>query len=305
MTWALGQHPNISLQPESNWMPGIAKAALDAYRVGSMRGDFSQLSNAKLTLEAFMAHFGNAVDAISRECFERRVEQFVPNFRQRESVPASWAHGARLIHSPKDPKSRWVDGTPDYTFYTYELGLLFPDCQFIHILRRPDQVVNSLAHFENAGSDGRNFDMASALDVWTKHTLAARDAGVFFGQPRLLRVDNADLANDGEAVLRQCFEFLGEAYCERAVAALQAKMNSSKASDKQADTSSQMRDRRDFRAAVELYEELRDTQVPTDPDPTSLVRRQRDQLQPEKKTDGYLASRVKAVLRRLRRALQA
>jgi Sulfotransferase family len=287
LTWALGQHPNISLQPESNWIPGIAKAALEAYKIGTSRGDFSQLSNAQIPFESFVAHFGNAIDAISRECFERHVERFAPRFRGGSVAPqADPAKGPRLIHSPKDSKKRWVDGTPEYTFSTYELSLLFPDCQFIHILRRPNQVANSLAHFENVGADGRNFGISSALGIWLKYTLAAREAAKLLGRSRLLRIDNEDLLNDGKAVLRRCFEFLGEEDCECGTLALNVNMNSSKASDRQAETDLQIKSRHNFQRAMELYEELRYGEVPAESDPAALTE-QRERFE---KPIGYIAS---------------
>ncbi len=274
LTWAIGQHPNISLHPESNWMAMLAKPAFEAFRVGSSREGFTQISNAQMPFEAFAAHIGNAIDAISRDCFERRIELFIPGFRDREEAPEGWsdpANGPRLIHHPKDPKQRWVDGTPEYTNSAYELGMLFPDCQFIHILRRPDQVVNSLAHFENAGSHGQNMKLATGLDIWMKNTLAAQEAAQLFGAKRLLRIDNALMASDGEEFLKRCFDFLGEEASERGLLALQAKMNSSKADDKQPKTASDIANLPGFKSAMELYETLRDTPVADEPDATVIA----------------------------------
>ena len=76
MTWAIGQHPNISLQPETDWMPGLMTGIREAYKVGTARGSFSQLGNCEMPFEAFAAHFGTAIDAVSRDCFERRIASF-------------------------------------------------------------------------------------------------------------------------------------------------------------------------------------------------------------------------------------
>lgn len=266
LTWALGQHPNISLQPETNWIPTIALAAMDAYRTGTARGTFSQLDNAKMPFEVFMAHFGAAVDAISRDCFERRIELAAPGYRTgsgRGGKPQEPT--ARLIHSPADPKTRWVDGTPQNTFYTYELSLLFPDCRFIYIVRRPEEVANSLAHFENAGAHGKNFDCGTALDIWQKHTEAAWLTCKMFGARRVLVFDNAEMAADGEAVLNRCFEFLGESPTPLASAALGARMNSSRAKDKQSATSRQIEKLKSYPAAKALYEEIKSTPISLEP----------------------------------------
>ncbi|WP_108682467.1 sulfotransferase [Methyloceanibacter sp. wino2] len=271
LTWAIGQHPNIAVQPETNWMPIIAQAAVDAYKLGTARQQFSQLSWAKLPFEDFITRFGKAIDDISLDCFERRVELAIPNYRDSKGKPHERSAGP-LIKSADEPKQRWVDGTPEYSFSTYALGLMFPDCKFIHILRRPDQVVNSLAHFSNLGyADTQNKSIANALGVWMRHTVAARDAANYFGQSRLLRIDHADLVADNESVMSRCFEFLGEPNCEGAAALLsKKKINSSSADDERQTTLAELESRSDYVQATELYETLRDSDVPVCGDPRAL-----------------------------------
>lgn len=271
LTWAIGQHPNISVQPETNWMPTIAHAAFDAYRIGTTRHEFSQLSWAHFPLEEFMSRFGETIDSISRDCFERRLEQAIPNYREGQH-PLDTGSSFRLIRSPDDPKARWVDGTPAYSFSTYALGLMFPECKFIHILRRPDQVVNSLAHFENLGhADTRSFKPAQALRVWLRHTLAARDTAEFYGSAKVLRIDHADLVTDGKAVLSRCFAFLGEPDCDYAASTLgQKRINSSNADGDRDDTLSKIKGHPYFERAQALYEDLRRSEVPAEPNPTAL-----------------------------------
>ena len=267
LTWALGQHPNISLQPETNWFPAIALSLREAYRAGAQRGKFSQLGNAGMEFEAFAAHFGTAIDNISRDCFQRRVRQFIPDYFERAEAPAAADSTAvKIIHAPSDPKLRFVDGTPEYSFTTYELRLLFPQCKFIHILRRPEDVVNSLAHFENAGTDGKNLDYASALAVWMKHTLASGMAAQAFGGGSVLRIRNQDLTTDPDAALRRCFEFAGEEHAPRAAAVLANKMNSSKAADRLQRTIAAISPLKEFARAKELFDELNRSQPDAAPD---------------------------------------
>lgn len=271
LTWGIGQHPNISVQPETNWMPTIAHAAFDAYRIGTARDEFSQLSWAHFPFDEFMVRFGQTIDSISRDCFERRLEGAIPNYRQghyERDVGSSF----RLIRSPDERKARWVDGTPAYSFSTYALGLMFPDCKFIHILRRPEQVVNSLAHFENLGhADTRSFKPAQALRVWLRHTLAAKDTAEFYGSAKVLRIDHADLATDGKAVLSRCFAFLGEPDCDYAASTLgQKRINSSNADGERDDTLSKIKDHPYFERAQALYDELKGSEVPAEPDLSAL-----------------------------------
>lgn len=271
LTWAIGQHPNISVQPETNWMPTIAHAAFDAYQIGTARQEFSQLSWAEFPFEAFMTQFGNAIDSISRDCFERRLALSLPDYRNGQ-YELDTSASFRLIRSPDEPKERWVDGTPANSFSTYALGLMFPDCKFIHILRRPEQVVNSLAHFENLGhADTRSFSVPKALRVWTRHTLAARETANYYGQSRLLRIDHADLLRNGPNVLSRCFEYLGEPDCAHAASVLgEKRINSSNADDERQDTLSKLEGHPYFEKARALYQELRSCEVPPEPDKNAL-----------------------------------
>ena len=46
---------------------------------------------------------------------------------------------------------RWVDGTPEYSFYIPGLRKLFPDALFIHIVRDVQAVVHSMLNFHRVG----------------------------------------------------------------------------------------------------------------------------------------------------------
>ena len=48
------------------------------------------------------------------------------------------------------PKTRLVDGTPEYSFHICGLRKLFPDASFIHILRDVESVVRSMLNFHRA-----------------------------------------------------------------------------------------------------------------------------------------------------------
>ena len=277
LTWALGQHPNISLQPETNWIPSVALSLRETFKLGTQRGSFSQLGNALMPFDAFATHFGTAIDNIARDCFERRVRQFIPDYWEKPQVTGPLESTAiKIIHDPTDPKQRWVDGTPGNTFSSFEIKLLFPKAKFIHILRRPDEVVNSLAHFENAGSDGKNLDHKSALAIWMKHTLAAQATAKAFGSASVLRIANSALLSDADGTLQRCFEFLGEVHAPRATAVLANKMNSSKAADRMQRTLTAISPLKEFSRARDLFEDLHNSVISLEPDSAALAQMRAD-----------------------------
>ena len=54
----------------------------------------------------------------------------------------------KISRAASDSKSRWVNGTPEYSFGIGGLRKLFPSARFIHLLRNCDDVVRSIIHFE-------------------------------------------------------------------------------------------------------------------------------------------------------------
>jgi hypothetical protein len=148
LTWSLGQHPNIMPLAETTWIAKLAVALGPIYASGAARGERSQLSAAGITSEEFFCSFGDAVDQLIRRA-ERNRHQ-----------PDDGSE-LKLWRSLQDPKNRWVDGAPENSFYIYDLLKLFPQAQFIHILRDVGLVVKSLMNFANLGV--RNFTEQAAL----------------------------------------------------------------------------------------------------------------------------------------------
>jgi hypothetical protein len=49
------------------------------------------------------------------------------------------------------PKRRWVDGTPEYSFYISALRKLFSGALFIHMVPDVQAVVHSMLNFHRVG----------------------------------------------------------------------------------------------------------------------------------------------------------
>src|ERR1043166_9510335 len=128
LTWCLGQHPNMFPLPESNWLGGFAVSVALGFEIGTARGDRSVLSAMDIDRDEFFAHFGQSINQLMlthRSHLERK----------------------RKMRPSADPKARWVDGTPEYSFHVYALRKLFPSALFIHIVRDVRDVVRSMLNF--------------------------------------------------------------------------------------------------------------------------------------------------------------
>src|SRR5262249_17749262 len=109
-----------------------------------------------------------------------------------------------------DPKRRWVDGTPENSFYVYGLSLLFPGARVIHLLRDVLPVVRSLRTFSRAG--GPDFTEQAAYEKWLRCVRACVAAERALGSGTVLRVTYDDLTGRPEQAVRRCLAFAGEEY---------------------------------------------------------------------------------------------
>lgn len=219
-TWCLGQHPNILVQEESNWLGNFADHLQACYVTGSSRGPRSQLSAMGINRERFFQQMGTAVDQLIRS-HRPRYEHLSVQEQIRCPKPDNAAF--RVSRSPGEPKSRWVDGTPENSFFISGLRHLYPAAKFLHLVRDVESVVKSLLTFSHytVGSE------ADAYRYWLRVVQACVVAEQTFGSDVVMRVRYRDLIDNPEATLRKCCEFLGEPFSSAVLEPLGTRINSS------------------------------------------------------------------------------
>ncbi len=142
LTWCLGQHPNVIPLEESGWMGNLAIDLAVYYQTGTARGDHSLLSSMDVKETEFFAVFGKSINDL---ILRRRLDLDKKRWR-RAAAPTIPSH----CFVPRyDAKTRWVDGTPEYSFHICGLRKLFPEALFIHIFRDVTSVVRSMLHFHH------------------------------------------------------------------------------------------------------------------------------------------------------------
>ncbi len=218
LTWCLGQHPNIIPQEESNWLGSFAIHAASGYQRGSARGAHGQLSAIGVRREEFLVLFGQTISELilsHREQFQMRRAQLgldVPPFT--------------ISRSPNEPKSRWVDGTPEYSFYICGLRKLFPQALFVHLVRDVTAVVRSLLNFF---PDGRNRLVANeqaAYEYWLRRVTSCVEAEQAYGPDVVYRMRYSDLVEQPESTMRSLLDFLGEPCAPQCLEPLGERINS-------------------------------------------------------------------------------
>ena len=96
------------------------------YQIGSARGDRSVLSAMNIQCEEFFNMFGQNINTL---ILRHRID--LERKRWERSVGPN-APPEDLVSLMMNQKTRWVDGTPEYSFHVCGLRKLFPKALFIH-----------------------------------------------------------------------------------------------------------------------------------------------------------------------------
>jgi hypothetical protein len=163
----LDSHSRISCGPETRFLP-------DLRRIVDEQRDWPRL-----------ARFG-----FPREDWLRRIGDFFG--------------GVHADYATERGKARWADKTPMYALSMDFIAEVFPDAQFVHLIRDGRDVV--VSHRKRFGY----FSAVKCVVKWPRYIRAARAFGAALpaGQYHELRYEEA--VADPDKSLRALFEFLGE-----------------------------------------------------------------------------------------------
>ncbi len=262
LTWCIGQHTNIKVLPETNWLAFMGQSVPVAYAEGTDLGNSTQLSAHGISEAHFYSELGRAFDKIIDDGFEETV---VP-FRAKPVIPEK---NFSLLRSPNDPKRRWVDGTPLNSTTLWALNLFFPEAMFINLYRHPDDVVRSFKNFERAG--GKAQSPALAIDTWFRHASEAFNFERAVGSTKVKRLSYQSLIQDPARSLAEIFEFIDEDYEEHCSAPLNKKINSSKNTAEALDPAKVLKYNATYREALSLFDQLCTHVTPGEGEPEALI----------------------------------
>src|SRR5205814_9030016 len=177
LTWCLGQHPNIFPVPESSWMGNFAINVAMAYRVGAARGDRSILSGMDIHEDELFFTFGQSINDLILS-HRKYLEKKRQSKGKLAGLKGRWFQGT---NAATDPKTRWVDGTPEYSLFICGLRKLFPGAVFIHLLRDVKSVVRSMLKFKQTGGPALVENQQQAYDYWLRTVRACFKAERAYG----------------------------------------------------------------------------------------------------------------------------
>jgi hypothetical protein len=195
------------------------------YQIGSARGDRSVLSAMEIQCEEFFNMFGQNINALilrHRIDLERKRWEYSvgPN-----SPPED------LVSSIMNQKTRWVDGTPEYSFHICGLRKLFPKALFIHIVRDVTSVVRSMLNFHRVDGSSLVANEQEAYNYWFRAVSSCLLAERAYGPRVVFRLRYSDFVSAPESAMRSLLNFLGEPYAAECLAPLTKRINSSNVPD--------------------------------------------------------------------------
>jgi len=105
---------------------------------------------------------------------------------------------------------RWGDKTPGYVHYMPEIAAIFPEAQFIHLIRDGrDAMLSALRKWPDRYW---YMDEYYLLANWARSVRAGQRAGVALGAERYLEVHYETLVTEPEQQIRRICAFLGEQF---------------------------------------------------------------------------------------------
>jgi hypothetical protein len=223
LTWCLGHHPNLFPVPESNWMGNFTVNVAIAYGIGAARHYYSILSAMDIPDDELFAAFGRSInDLILRHRTDLERKRYANRIELK--LEPRWIEAASTAAGPK---TRWVDGTPEYSFHIHGLQKLFPHALFIHLVRDVRAVVQSMVNFHRATGIHLVANEEEAYQYWIRTVSACLMAERAYGPNVVHRTRYADLIHSPESTMRSLLNFLEEPYTPKCLEPLEVRINSS------------------------------------------------------------------------------
>jgi hypothetical protein len=194
-----------------------------AYGTGAARHYYSILSAMDIPDDELFAAFGRSINDLIL-CHRTDLERKRYANRIELKLEPRWIEAASTAAGPK---TRWVDGTPEYSFHIHGLQKLFPHALFIHLVRDVRAVVRSMVKFHRVTGIQLVANEEQAYRYWMRTVSACLLAERAYGPAVLHRVRYTDLIDHPEPTMRSLLDFLGEPYAEKCLEPLELRINSS------------------------------------------------------------------------------
>jgi len=179
------------------------------YRDRASYGDLADTSNIKNILEEMRR--------ISREYVEEDLKglTFNTDILAQEFSKKNKSNIVEIIsllmekNAAGEGKHRWLEKTPYYILHIKTILEMFPDAQFIHIIRDGRDCALSMLQRKY---DLKIFNIYHAATVWKQYVDAGQQAAKYLGNDRYFELRYEDLIDDPEKIMREICLFINEEF---------------------------------------------------------------------------------------------
>ena len=197
LRYILSSHPRIYVPPESNFIP----------RYFSMSPDgIIPRERAIQIVEGILKYRMFFKDWIGEKPDPVQFVEALPSRTPAGILDALYSHYAELHES-----TRWGDKSPIYCDYIDLLAAIFPQAQFIHIIRDGRDVALSML---KAYHRPRFFyvDIYYAARVWQQRVINARNSGQLVSPENYYELHYENLVAKPVEEIKKICKFLGESF---------------------------------------------------------------------------------------------
>ncbi|MEA2123452.1 MAG: hypothetical protein QOI80_234 [Solirubrobacteraceae bacterium] len=192
----LNAHPDLAIPHETRFV-------VAAYRNRRAYGDLSDPRNAQRLARWIVKRRRSRIDrlAISREEIVAAITSAPPTLGSMLGAPYA-------AHAAARGKPRWGDKRPHYALNLDAVEAMFPDAQYVNIVRDPRSAIASIREYgatRNWYGDG----IIDGLDVWRRSQKSVDRWRGRLGPERFLEIQYERFVSDPETGVAELVAFLG------------------------------------------------------------------------------------------------
>jgi len=203
LRYILSSHPRIYIPPESNFIP--------RYFGSEPRGTFSRNQSIEIMkgIQNYRTFF--------KDWKHERPDPVTLVDSLQYLTPANLLNTLYIQYASYYDAQRWGDKSPIYSDYVELINEIFPQAQFIHIIRDGrDVVLSMLKSYQTIRFF--YFDIYYAARIWKERVNKARIAGNRIGPEKYYEVRYEDLTSSPANEIRNICQYLGEDFFENMTA---------------------------------------------------------------------------------------
>lgn len=192
LRFILSSHPRIYIPAETGFLPFLRLNTVSRLSQKQIRRLFNRIARLNRHWQSLVQEAN--ISLVSRT--EPSLEQLLDTLY-------------RLKIAQEDPHAlRWGDKTPSYVRYISQVNRIFPQAQFVHMIR--DGRDAALSARSKWGKERWHMDLYYLLNNWIRNVEAGRRAGKRLNSNHYTELHYEQLVHKPEEVLKRLCSFLNE-----------------------------------------------------------------------------------------------